>query len=85
MRRPEFCLQCGYKNHAPISCYWNRLGKTLNDRVIGRQFTRSNGSLGCAECCNGDHCDDSTHKFRDNCPYCLGTGTSSPPQSDKEK
>lgn len=28
----------------------------------------------CAECCNGDRCDDPTHHDRRNCPYCKGTG-----------
>jgi len=32
----------------------------------------------CAECCNGDRCDDPTHYDRTNplngCPHCLNTG-----------
>lgn len=28
----------------------------------------------CAECCNGDRCDDSSHYARLDCPHCLGTG-----------
>jgi hypothetical protein len=28
----------------------------------------------CAECCNGDRCDDRTHFHRPTCPYCKGTG-----------
>ena len=28
----------------------------------------------CAECCNGDRCDDPTHHDRDKCPHCKGTG-----------
>jgi protein gp37 len=32
------------------------------------------GGLGCNHCCNGDRCDDPTHFYRPNCPYCRGTG-----------
>ena len=28
----------------------------------------------CAECCNGDRCDDPTHYSRQNCPHCKKTG-----------
>lgn len=28
----------------------------------------------CAECCNGDRCDDPTHYDRRLCPHCKGTG-----------
>lgn len=28
----------------------------------------------CAECCNGDRCDDPTHYDRANCPHCMSTG-----------
>lgn len=28
----------------------------------------------CAECCNGDRCDDPTHYDRSRCPHCRGTG-----------
>lgn len=28
----------------------------------------------CAECCNGDRCDDPTHYDRQHCPHCKGTG-----------
>lgn len=28
----------------------------------------------CAECCNGDRCDDPTHYDRRHCPHCKGTG-----------
>ncbi len=28
----------------------------------------------CAECCNGDRCDDPTHYSRKDCPHCKGTG-----------
>jgi hypothetical protein len=29
---------------------------------------------GCAECCHGDRCDDSSHYARSQCPHCNGTG-----------
>ena len=28
----------------------------------------------CAECCNGDRCDDPTHYDRSRCPHCRSTG-----------
>jgi len=28
----------------------------------------------CAECCNGDRCDDPSHYDRSICPHCKGTG-----------
>ena len=28
----------------------------------------------CDECCNGDRCDDPSHRDRRHCPYCAGTG-----------
>ncbi len=40
----------------------------------GRVFTLSNGTQMCNECCNGDRCDDSSHYYRKDCPYCGGTG-----------
>lgn len=51
----------------------------MNHRSTGRPhvirtFKLSDGRLGCAECCNGDRCDDPTHYSRENCPYCKGTG-----------
>lgn len=60
---------------ASISEYWRRKGKSTEDKRPGRTFERSDGSLGCAECCNGDRCDDPSHCARQACPYCLGTGT----------
>lgn len=33
-----------------------------------------NDNKRCAECCNGDRCDDPTHHDRANCPHCKGTG-----------
>lgn len=28
----------------------------------------------CDHCCNGDRCDDRSHYYRPECPYCHGTG-----------
>lgn len=56
-----------------ISQYWKGLGKTLADRRPGRTFESSYGPR-CAECCNGDRCDDPSHYDRESCPFCLGTG-----------
>jgi len=39
-----------------------------------RTFERSDGTLGCAHCCNKDRCDDASHLLRSECPYCRGTG-----------
>lgn len=58
-----------------ISEYWRRQGKTEADKRAGRTFERSDGVLACNECCSGDRCDDPTHRRRENCLYCLGTGT----------
>lgn len=58
-----------------LSEYWRRQGKTEADKKPGRTWEMSSGRLGCSECCNGDRCDDPTHYNRDNCPFCLGTGT----------
>jgi len=58
-----------------LSKYWENQGKTLSDRRSdGRTFKRSNSTAGCAECCNGDRCDDMSHYDRQSCPFCLGTG-----------
>ena len=58
-----------------LSRYWENQGKTLSDRRSdGRTFERSNSTAGCAECCNGDRCDDMSHYDRQSCPFCLGTG-----------
>lgn len=32
------------------------------------------GMVGCAECCNGDRCDDASHVDRRSCTHCNGTG-----------
>lgn len=72
---PHVCRVC-YQHHPGVSCYWHNQGKTPDDKPeAGRTFVRSDGSFGCAECCNGDRCDDRTHRDRENCPYCLGSGT----------
>lgn len=42
-------------------------------RVYGD--ARPDGSFGCDHCCNGDRCDDATHRDRRHCPYCRGTGS----------
>ena len=58
-----------------MSEYWLNQGKTLDDRIVGgRTFERSDSKPGCAECCNGDRCDDLSHYDRTSCPFCLGTG-----------
>lgn len=41
-----------------------------------RQTPRTwNDGWRCAECCNGDRCDDSSHYDRAKCPHCKGTGS----------
>lgn len=35
---------------------------------------RSDGEMGCDHCCNGDRCDDPSHRDRSSCKYCRGTG-----------
>lgn len=70
----RLCNRC-YQHHPGVSCYWHAQGKTSADKQSGgRTFVNSAGRLGCAECCNGDRCDDPTHHDRENCPYCLGSG-----------
>jgi hypothetical protein len=49
--------------------------RELAEFYPGRIFVRSDKSLGCAECCNGDRCDDPTHRVRKDCRFCEGTGT----------
>jgi protein gp37 len=36
--------------------------------------TKTYGVDGCDHCCNGDRCDDITHRDRRSCKYCRGTG-----------
>ena len=74
MAKTDACRIC-YGSHPGVSCYWNYHGKTPADKRPGRTFERSNGSLGCGECCSGDRCDDPTHFDRASCQYCLGSGT----------
>ncbi len=59
---------------AAISEYRRRLGKSEDDKKPGRTYMDADGSLRCDECCNGDRCDDPSHRLRENCLYCLGTG-----------
>lgn len=66
-----------------ISLYWRNQGKTEADRrQSGRTFLRGNGSLGCAECCTKMitqvECDC---YHRDSCPFCLGTGEGTAPET----
>ena len=58
----------------PISEYWKFHGKTEADKKEGRTWETSKGELRCDECCNGDRCDDPTHRNINSCPFCLGTG-----------
>ena len=46
---------------------------TAGRKPVPGTRTWGNGER-CAECCNGDRCDDPTHYDRDKCPHCLGTG-----------
>lgn len=57
-----------------ISKYFQYHGKTEADKKHGRTFQLSNRTYMCDECCNGDRCDDPTHRLRENCSACLGTG-----------
>ena len=71
------CHVC-YGEHPGVSCYWANQGKTPADkRPGGKTFERSDGRLGCDECCTGmitqDECNH--HWRRESCPYCLGSGT----------
>jgi hypothetical protein len=59
-----------------LSDYWKHRGKTTKDKRPGRTFDSTNGPM-CAECCNGDRCDDPSHFSRSSCPFCLGTGRNS--------
>lgn len=72
---PHPCRRC-FVYHPGVSCYWAAHGKTLSDRKAGgRTFLCSDGSRGCDECCNGDRCDDPSHFYRENCPFCLGSNS----------
>jgi hypothetical protein len=67
-----------------VSLYWQNQKKTEADRRPGKTFQRSNGSLGCDECCTKmitqDECDH--HFNRESCPFCLGTGTNASCQQE---
>lgn len=39
-----------------------------------KQLRTWNDNRRCAECCNGDRCDNPTHYERRFCPHCKGTG-----------
>ena len=54
------------------------------EKKKGRTWSDSGGKLHCNECCNGDRCDDSSHYYRPNCPYCLGTGINASTEPTEE-
>lgn len=65
---------------AEISEYWKNNGVTKKSegRVfdIGSTYLNERGTyFMCDECCNGDRCDDPTHRRRSSCHACLGTGS----------
>lgn len=62
-----------------ISKYWQNMGVTQKGE--GRVFKTDSDYLNargiyymCNECCNKDRCDDPSHRLRENCHACLGTG-----------
>jgi hypothetical protein len=56
-----------------VSKYW--LNQGVTEKREGRVWKSDSGDYyGCDECCNGDRCDDPTHRLRSCCPFCLGTG-----------
>jgi protein gp37 len=62
----------------PAAVRWLSLEPLLgpiNLRLPTRSWGEmSNGRRGCNHCCNKDReCDDPTHHFRPQCPYCRGT------------
>lgn len=59
------------------SKYWTERGKTDTDKLPGKTWTASDGTLRCNECCNKDFDEDEecNHTYyRPQCPHCLGTG-----------
>jgi len=77
----------GYTPWCPVSTsaeVIERLKKMKSEPTIQayglttRYYDFKNGEYGCAECCNGDRCDeDCTAKYkgdRKNCPHCKGKG-----------
>lgn len=59
-----------------VSLYWKNRGNTEADRREGKTFKRSDGTLGCDECCTKmiTQIPCPEHFHRESCPYCLGTG-----------
>lgn len=62
-----------------ISKYWQNKGVTQKSE--GKVYETNSGYMnalgvyyGCDECCNKDRCDDPSHRYRPECPACLGTG-----------
>lgn len=68
-----------------ISEYWRNRDKTEADKQEGKTWTDTDGDLRCDECCNKDRCDEPSHYYRANCPYCLGTGTNATPSPSLTK
>lgn len=62
------------RNQSTASTREDLAKREVNQCFKGRTFKLSDGSDGCAECCNGDRCDDATHRDRERCFYCYGTG-----------
>ena len=67
-----------------ISEYWKSKGKTLSDKKIGKTWN-DDGIFRCDECCFGDRCDEPSHYYIDECPYCLGTGIPKVNDIDEEQ
>lgn len=62
-----------------ISEYWQNQGVTKKGEgkvhEFNSEYMNAQGIYyGCNECCNGDRCDDPTHRNRSSCHACLGTG-----------
>ncbi len=74
-------------SYGGVSATWDRTRAAVSalaaspaekPKPSGRTF-ENGGVVYCDECCNGDRCDDPTHRQREGCPYCLGTGVIKPP------
>ena len=77
---------------------WKHITPANFDEYMSNRIVYTNGiptrvwtyndeyGYGCAECCNGDRCEeDCTAKFkRPNCPHCGGTGWIKPDKLDNE-
>lgn len=48
--------------------------KQLQSELIREDYPYKKAKYFCNECCNKDRCDDSSHYYRKECPYCLGKG-----------